>query len=105
VSRSPAVCCGAGTADNNSQIVQSRLLSVFDCDQQDQLAHAVYTMTAFRKQCLSLPHGSHIATVNSIQQIVEEDVELIRIGYMLSLMGWDFCLNCQSVVPMEPCDW
>jgi hypothetical protein len=35
---------------------------------------------------LSLPPGSHIA-VNSIQQIVEEDVELIRIGKLvLSLM-------------------
>jgi hypothetical protein len=37
------------------------------------------TMTAFRKQCLSLPHGSHI-TVQSIQQVVEEDVELTRVG-------------------------
>jgi hypothetical protein len=63
-----------------TQSVQTRLLSIFDCDQQDQLAHVVYTMPAFRKQCLSLPHGSHI-TVQSIHQVVEEDVELTRIGY------------------------
>jgi hypothetical protein len=31
------------------------LLSIFDCDQQDQLAHVVYTMTVFREHCLSLP--------------------------------------------------
>jgi hypothetical protein len=31
-------------------------------------------------QCyMSLPHGSHI-TVQSIQQVVEEDVELTRVG-------------------------
>jgi hypothetical protein len=46
--------------------------------QQDQLAHAVYTMTVFREHCLSLRHGSHIAITN-VQQIVEEDVELTRI--------------------------
>jgi hypothetical protein len=57
---------------------QLRLLAIFDCDQQDQLAHVVYTMTAFREHCLSLPHGSHIAITN-VQQIVEEDVELTRI--------------------------
>jgi hypothetical protein len=62
-------------------------LSLTVSEQQDQLAHSVvYSMylesthvqhsSACRKQCLSLPHGSHIA-VNSIQQIVEEDVELI----------------------------
>jgi hypothetical protein len=70
---------GSATADSTTQSVQSRLLSIFDCDQQDQLAHVVYTMTAFRNHCLTLPHGSHIA-VNSVQRIVEEDVELIRIG-------------------------
>jgi hypothetical protein len=58
------------------------LRSIFDCDQQDQLVHVVYTMTAFRNHCLTLPHGSHIA-VNSVQRIVEEDVELIRIRYLL----------------------
>jgi hypothetical protein len=69
---------GAGTADTTTQSVQACLLSIFDCDQQDQLAHVVYTMTAFRKQ-LSLPHGSN-TSVQSIQQVVEEDVELTRIG-------------------------
>jgi hypothetical protein len=47
-----------------------------DCDQQDQLAHVLYTMTVFRNHCLS--HGNHLV-VNNVQQIVEEDVELIRI--------------------------
>jgi hypothetical protein len=61
-----------------TQSEQLRLLAIFDCDQQDQLAHVVYTMTAFREHCLSLPHGSHIAITN-VQQIVEEDVELTRI--------------------------
>jgi hypothetical protein len=62
-----------GTTQNE----QLRLLSIFDCDQQDQLAHVVYTMTVFRDHCLSLPHDSHIA-ITHVQQIVEEDV-LIRI--------------------------
>jgi exonuclease III len=66
----------AGSTAQND--VQSRLMSIFDCDQQDQLAHVVYTMTVFRNHCLSLPYGSHIV-VNHAQQIVEEDVELIRI--------------------------
>jgi hypothetical protein len=47
---------GAGTADNTTQSVHTCLLSIFNCDQQDQLAHVVYTMTAFREHCLSLPH-------------------------------------------------
>jgi hypothetical protein len=64
--------------DGTTQSEQLRLLSILDCDQQDQLAHAVYTMTVFRDHCLSLPHGSHIAITN-VQQIVEEDVELTRI--------------------------
>jgi hypothetical protein len=64
---------GAVAADNTTQSVHSRLLAIVDCDQQDKLAHVDYTMTAFRKKCLSLPHGSHIA-VNCIQQVVEEDV-------------------------------
>jgi hypothetical protein len=58
---------------------QLLLLSIFDCDQQDQLAHVVYTMTVIlRDHCLPLPHGSHIPITN-VQQIVEEDVELTRI--------------------------
>ena len=69
---------GSVITDSATRSVQSRLLSIFDCDQQDQLAHVVYTMTVFRNHCLSLPHGSHIA-VNNVQQIVEQDVELIRI--------------------------
>jgi hypothetical protein len=46
------------------RVSELRLLSIFVCDQQDQLAHAVYTMTVFRDHCLSLPHGSHIAITN-----------------------------------------
>jgi hypothetical protein len=64
--------------DGTPQSEQLRLLAIFDCDQQDRLAHVVYTMTAFREHCLSLPHGSPIAITN-VQQIVEEDVELTRI--------------------------
>jgi hypothetical protein len=73
----PCVFGGVST-DTSTRSAQSRLLSVFDSDQQDQLAHVVYTMTVFRNHCLSLPHGSNVA-VNVVQQIVEEDVELIRI--------------------------
>ena len=69
---------GRALGESATQSVQSRLMSVFDCDQQDQLAHVVYTMTIFRNQCLSMPQGSHI-TVDNVQQVVEEDVELIRI--------------------------
>jgi hypothetical protein len=35
-------------------------------------------MTVFRDHSFSLPHGTQIAITN-FQQIVEEDVELIRI--------------------------
>jgi hypothetical protein len=68
---------GDAMPDGTTQSEQLRLLAIFDCDQQDQLAHVVYTMTAFREHCLSLPHGSHIA-ITSVQQLVEEDVELTR---------------------------
>jgi hypothetical protein len=64
--------------DGTTQSEQLQLHSIFDCDQQDQLAHVVYTMTVFSEHCWSLPHGSHIAITN-VQQTVEEDVELIRI--------------------------
>ena len=74
----PSVFGNAIGDSATEQSVQSRLLSLFDCDQQDQLAHLVYTMTVFRNQCLTMPQGSHI-NVDNIQQVVEEDVELIRI--------------------------
>ena len=75
----PNVFGTAIVADNAPRSPHSRVLSIFDCDQQDQLAHAIYTMTTFRSQCLSLPHGSHVA-LNSIQQIVDEDMELVRMS-------------------------
>jgi Reverse transcriptase (RNA-dependent DNA polymerase) len=68
--------CVFGNAVGES--AQLRLLSIFDCDHQDQLAHVVYIVTVFRNHCLSLPHGNHIV-VNDVQQIVEEDDEVIRI--------------------------
>jgi hypothetical protein len=52
---------------------------IFDCEHQDQLAHAVYTMTKFREYCLSRPQGVAVR-VEAIQQAVEADIELIRIG-------------------------
>jgi hypothetical protein len=58
--------------DGTTQSEQLQLLAIFYCDQRDQLAHVVYTMTVFREHCLSLPHGSHIAITN-VQQMVEED--------------------------------
>ena len=54
------------------------MCEIFDCDHQDQLAHAVYTMTKFREHCLSLPVGTDVH-VENVQQAVEEDVELVRI--------------------------
>jgi hypothetical protein len=69
---------GDAMPDGTTQSEQLRLLSIFDCDQQDQLAHVVYTMTVCRDHCMSSPHSSHIA-ITKVQQIVEEDVELIRI--------------------------
>ena len=54
------------------------MLAIFDCDQQDQLAHAIYTMTKLREQCLSLPHASAVQ-LQRVQQAVDDDVELIRI--------------------------
>jgi hypothetical protein len=81
----PCVCRTA-TVDRTIQWVQSCLLSIVDCDQQDQLAH-VHTDDCCRTHCVlvqdQLPHGSRIA-VNSVRQIVEEDVELIRIEMLLS---------------------
>jgi hypothetical protein len=64
---------------------QLRLLSIIDCDQLDQLADVVYTMTVFRHHCLSLPHGSHLAITN-VQHIVEEDEDLTRIQNIISLV-------------------
>jgi hypothetical protein len=72
--------CVFGNAQNSdeAQSEHSRVLSVFDCDQQDQLAHVVYSMTVFRSHCLSLPPGTAM-TVEGVQQIVDENVELVRI--------------------------
>jgi hypothetical protein len=55
------------------------LVSIFNCGQQDQVTRVVYTMTAFRKWCVSLQHGAHF-TVNTVQPIVEEDVELVLLA-------------------------
>jgi hypothetical protein len=57
---------------------RTNMCEIFDCDHQDQLAHAVYTMTKFREHCLSLPVGADVH-VEIVQQAVEEDVELVRI--------------------------
>jgi hypothetical protein len=66
---------------------QLRLVSIIDCDQQDQLAKVVYTITLAQGHCMSLPHGSHVAVTN-VQQVVEEDVELTR--FRSSLCVRDF---------------
>ena len=58
---------------------QTCLYDIFDCEHQDQLAHAVYTMTKFREYCLLCAQGDAV-TVESIQQAVEADVELTRIN-------------------------
>jgi hypothetical protein len=55
------------------------MLAIFDTDHQDQLAHAVYTMTKFRDQCLLCPQGA-VITVDTLQLVVEEDVELLRMS-------------------------
>jgi hypothetical protein len=44
---------GDAMPDGTTQSEQLQLLAIFDCDQQDQLAHVVYTMTVFREHCLS----------------------------------------------------
>jgi Reverse transcriptase (RNA-dependent DNA polymerase) len=59
--------------------VRMDMHEIFDCEHQDQLAHAVYTMTKFREYCLSRPQGVAVR-VEAIQQAVEADIELIRIG-------------------------
>ena len=53
-------------------------LAIFDCGCQDQLAHALYTMTKFREHCLSRPQGG-VVNVGMMQLIVEEDEELSRL--------------------------
>ena len=55
------------------------LHAIFDCDCQDQLAHALYTMTKLvRELCLSRPQGSAV-NVGMLQLIVVDDKELSRI--------------------------
>jgi hypothetical protein len=46
--------CVVGDAmpDGTTQSEQLRLLSIFDCDQQDQLAHVVYTMPLYSQTAL-----------------------------------------------------
>lgn len=69
-----------GSMPTRSEFIENmHVLSIFDCDHQDQLAHAVYTMTKFREQCLSLPRDSHVQW-QAVQQAVENDIELIRIS-------------------------
>jgi hypothetical protein len=67
-----------------------RIAFHLDCDQQDQLAHVVYTMTVFRDHCWVrslLVTATCMAAIwqsGIVQQIVEEDVELIGIQQTLS---------------------
>jgi hypothetical protein len=54
------------------------MLAIFDCDRQDQLAHAIYTMTLFRDDyCVScLQQDVAINAVDASQLAVEHyDVE------------------------------
>ena len=72
---------GTGPAVFGSALArQTRLYDIFYCEHQDQLAHAVYTMTKFREFCLMCAPGTAAVTVESIQQAVEADVELTRIN-------------------------
>jgi hypothetical protein len=56
------------------------MLAIFDCDRQDQLAHAVYTMTLFRDECLSCLQQDVASNVDALQLAVEHDVELLRMS-------------------------
>jgi hypothetical protein len=67
-----------GDVFGSSTAPRTDMCDIFDCDHQDQLAHAVYTMTKFREQCLAHPHVTDVR-VEIMQQTVEEDIELIRI--------------------------
>jgi hypothetical protein len=67
-----------GDVFGSSTAPRTDMCDIFDCDHQDQLAHAVYTMTKFREQCLAHPHATDVR-VEIMQQTVEEDIELIRI--------------------------
>jgi hypothetical protein len=67
------MCVGDAIADSTTQGVQSCLMSIFDCHQHDQLAHVVYTMTAVGSET------SACCCNKAAQQVVEEDVELVRI--------------------------
>jgi Reverse transcriptase (RNA-dependent DNA polymerase) len=60
--------------------VCSDMLAIFDCDRQDHLAHAVYTMTLFRDECLSCLQQDVAINVDALQLAVEHDVELLRIS-------------------------
>jgi hypothetical protein len=73
---------GDAVHDGTTQSEQLRLLSILLCD---CVTTGVYTMTVFRDHCWSLPHVSHIA-ITDVQQVVEEDVELIRIQQPLLLV-------------------
>ena len=58
----------------------THMLAVFDYVHQDRLAHAVYTMTKLREACLSAPQASDVQ-LEIVQQLVQDDIELIRIGH------------------------
>jgi hypothetical protein len=65
------------TADNVTQREQVRLLSMFGCDQRSQLSYVAYAvMRLLCYEILALLRGSSVA-VNSIQQIVDGDVEFV----------------------------
>ena len=66
------------------------LHAIFDCDCQDQLAHALYTMPlSLAEHCLSRPQGG-VVNVGMMQLIVDEDEEL-TVGYS-GLQSWsDYC--------------
>jgi hypothetical protein len=60
---------GDAMPDGTTQREQLQLLALFDCDQQDQLAHVVYTMTVFREHCLIVvatrqPYSDHQCPAN-----------------------------------------
>ena len=72
--------------------VGTDLHAIFDCDCQDQLAHALYTMTKSGEHCLSRPQGSEV-NVRMLQLIATSllgparfvVVDTLQIGSIVSL--------------------
>ena len=69
-------CLAYGYVFGTAPALGTDLQVIFDCDCQDQVAHALYSMTKFRELCLSRLQGSAV-NAGMLQLIIDDDEVIV----------------------------